>query len=42
MNFKLKHYADVLVGDYQFADRVKEEVFSFKPIGDNWDINYGF
>ena len=28
MNFKLKHYADVLVGDYQFADRVKEEVFS--------------
>ena len=25
---KVKHNAEVLVGDYQFADRVKEQVFS--------------
>ena len=25
---KVKHYAKVLVGDYQFADRVKEQVLS--------------
>ena len=25
---KVKHYAEVLVGDYQFADRVKEQVLS--------------
>ena len=25
---KVNHYAKVLVGDYQFADRVKEQVFS--------------
>ena len=25
---KVNHYAEVLVGDYQFADRVKEQVFS--------------
>ena len=25
---KVKHYADILVGDYQFADKVKNEVLS--------------
>ena len=25
---KVKHYASILIGEYQFADRVKEQVFS--------------
>ena len=25
---EVKHYADIIVGDYQFADRVKEQVLS--------------
>ena len=29
---KVKHYADILVGDYQFADKVKSEVLSLLKV----------